>query len=746
MLFELTQLGRQAIATLRVELRLLHPVGPRAGQLLGVAGHVRVLARDLFGLAHRLLHIAFGARRLRPPQLALHLLQPFGGRGRLCSGAGVVARGGLPHGVGGLLHLPRRCGEVGAVLLARQLLELPCRLLGLFGERPLLIAAAAGRLSGRAPALPLEFLLLATRQLLQLLGQRVDLLFGLAALGPRRRLVLVGHLVHFELEQVRQVFRDRSGLSPAAPAARLPAGLHLRLVLFFGLLQVLQCLLLGGHRAVRAPHLQLGFGGFHFGGCERQHLGDLLEGRVGGDQAGVHAAHEPFDLLAQAPLRQRQHDRALAQLLGREPFLFAQHVERAGDDLALLLRQRTHVRATTTAPAAASAGLRGRRLELLAKRPHAQEVHVARGLLAAARVVVVGARVVGHGVARLHAEFFEIERVAGGDLFEARGAAVEGHRLLGAAVHRVDQFETAHAEVVVGAGLDHELLHRRGRGVAAGLGNRHGGRHVREHVDHVLRRGGDHRAVGPLQADAVEAVLVGHEHAGERALGPDREWHLRGLVQRELAGGRGHGRRDRDDHLGAGEHRDVAGVFDDAWFEAGVGGEAVFEVDALRVGQIHDVEREGAGSHTRGLGHELELRVQVEDHAFERAGVALDHRHALERGGVALAHQQHRVVGGEAAQRGGEELVGAARHCAGAGRERDAIRRRRLETRRPREHRRQALTQVGGPEREHRQGEGHGAGRHQAVAPHERLVDAPPGFDLVAALDGRFDELGHERR
>ena len=488
MLFECAQLGREAVAPLRVELRLLHAVGAGADQLLGITGHVGVLTRNLLGLTHRFLHVAFGSRRLRAAQLPLHALEPLRGRGRLSRRTRVVPAGGrLPHRVGGLLHLSRRGGQVGPVLLARQLLELPCRLLGLLGQGALLIAAAAGRLPGRAAPLAFEFLLLAARQFLQLLGQRVHLLFGLRALGPRRRLVLVGHLVHFELEQVRQVFRDRSSLPAAAPAARLPAGLHLHLVLFFGLLQILQGLLLRWQRAVGAPHLQLGFGRLHLSRRERQQVGNLLERRIGGDQARVHAAHEPLDLLAQTPLRQRQHHGTLAQLVGGEGLLLAQHVEGAGDDLALLFRQRAHFGAAAPAPSAAATGLRRGRLEVLAERPHAQEVHVARGLLAAARVVVVGARVVGHRVARLHAEFLEIEGVAGGDLFQAFGAAVERHGLLGTAVHRVDQLETAHAEVVVGARFHHELLDRRGRRVAAGFGNRHRGRHVREHVDHVLR-------------------------------------------------------------------------------------------------------------------------------------------------------------------------------------------------------------------------------------------------------------------
>ena len=57
----------------------------------------------------------------------------------------------------------------------------------------------------RAPALPLGFLLLPARELLQLLGELVDLLVGLLLRRALRRLVLVGHLVDFELEQIGEL-------------------------------------------------------------------------------------------------------------------------------------------------------------------------------------------------------------------------------------------------------------------------------------------------------------------------------------------------------------------------------------------------------------------------------------------------------------------------------------------------------------------------------------------------------------
>ena len=129
--------------------------------------------------------------------------------------------------------------------------------------------------------------------------------------------------------------------------------------------------------------------------------------------------------------------------------------------------------AAAAAAATAAAAHRRRRLEVLAERPDAQEVDVARRPLRPAdRVVVGGARVVGHGVAGLHAELLEIERVAGRHFRRRLAAVEEPNRLLGAAVDRVDQLQVPHREVVVGARLDDELLHRRRVGVAARLRQR----------------------------------------------------------------------------------------------------------------------------------------------------------------------------------------------------------------------------------------------------------------------------------
>ena len=110
----------------------------------------------------------------------------------------------------------------------------------------------------RALAQPLGFLLLAARELLQLLGELVDLLVALLLLCALRGLVLVGHLVHLELEQVGQILGHLALPAAATAAALLALHADLGLVLLLRLLEDLQRLLLEGDRAVRARLLQLG--------------------------------------------------------------------------------------------------------------------------------------------------------------------------------------------------------------------------------------------------------------------------------------------------------------------------------------------------------------------------------------------------------------------------------------------------------------------------------------------------------
>ena len=151
---------------------------------------------------------------------------------------GRIARGRrAAHRVRGLAQLAGRLRKLRPILLARQLFEPARGFLGLFGQRPLLIAAAAALLPAMAaPALRLRFLFLAPSELLQLFHELVDLLIGVLLAGALRRLVLVRHAIELELEQIGQILRHRA--LPAATAATATA-LHadLQLVLLLSLLQ-----------------------------------------------------------------------------------------------------------------------------------------------------------------------------------------------------------------------------------------------------------------------------------------------------------------------------------------------------------------------------------------------------------------------------------------------------------------------------------------------------------------------------
>ena len=304
-------------------------------------GDLLLLARHLLGLPLRVCDVARAARLLRLLQLALRLLQPLERGGRL-RGAHLTAVGRrLPHLVGRLAHLPRGLHQLRPVLLARQLLEPARRFLDLIGELPLAVAAArAALLPGRALPLALGFLLLPPRQLLQLLGELVDLLI---------RLLLLGALRASRTGWPSCRARARTGRRDPRPSGsarrrrrRRPAALHadLDFVLLLGLLQELQRLLLERERAVGLACCSFASAVFISVDCLRQQLRNLLERRILLDQAAVHARDQPFDLLAQLRLRQRDDGRVLAQLVGRHRLAIAVDVERRGDDLALLLRQR----------------------------------------------------------------------------------------------------------------------------------------------------------------------------------------------------------------------------------------------------------------------------------------------------------------------------------------------------------------------------------------------------------------------
>src|SRR5262249_52998077 len=153
--------------------------------------------------------VAVAAAALAALEPLLRLAEPVQRFVRLRAAVARSIRRRAPHRVRRLLELPDRVVDVAALLLARELLQLPRRLLELFGELPLrvrAVTAARRRLSGlQRAALPLDLLLLASGELLQLLDHLVDLLIALLHLGALLHLVLVRELVELELEQVREV-------------------------------------------------------------------------------------------------------------------------------------------------------------------------------------------------------------------------------------------------------------------------------------------------------------------------------------------------------------------------------------------------------------------------------------------------------------------------------------------------------------------------------------------------------------
>ena len=301
-----------------------------------------LLAGDLLGAAHGVVDVAFGAAGLRRaaaaarPAAAARALRPTGRRRPArrwrrrgawrrppAAAAAPTARGrrGSPRATS-----CSSCRAASSACSASSRCELP---------------DAAARLllpGGGAPPLTLGFLFLPARQLLQLLGELVDLLVGLLLRRLLAHLVLVGHAVHFELEQIGEIAVLLLAAATAAAALLLP-DLHLGLVLLLGLLQELQRLLLGRQRRVRRGRLQLRLrpsfiSAIAFGSSSRIFLNDAIAAEPLG-----HLQHQLLDLLAQLRLRQPDDGGVLAQLVGGHRLAIALHVERRGDDLLLLLRQ-----------------------------------------------------------------------------------------------------------------------------------------------------------------------------------------------------------------------------------------------------------------------------------------------------------------------------------------------------------------------------------------------------------------------
>ena len=338
--------------------------------------------------------------------------------------------------------------------------------------------------------------------------------------------------------------------------------------------------------------------------------------------------------------------------------------------------------------------------------------------------------------------------MSGGYLPERAVLAVEQpDGLLGTAVDRIDQIEREEPEVVVGPRLDEHLLDGARRGVAPRLDEHHRRRLIGQHVDGVLRRRRDELAVGPLQVDAVEAILLDHEARRQRAVGRHLQRLPTILVEHEIAAGRRHRRDGPQPDFRVPEHGDVAAVLDDARVESRVGREDVLELELRHVGQVDDVEREPGRLHAGRLDEVVRAGPQIEQQDLEEVGVFHRHqRQRLERRARAAAHEQVDVVGVEPEQPGGDRLVGPARHGGVARQHLDLVRARRLDVADGSQQRGDAVPQVVGAEDEQHHGRGRGGAEQPGRPRQPAALDGAPHVHVAHLRHGRLDQAPHDQR
>ena len=185
------------------------------------------------------------------------------------------------------------------LFFARKTLQPSRRFFSLLGERTLLCAATATTLTlQRSASLTLGFLLLTSRELLQLLQQLVDLAVILLFRRLVGRLVAIGHLVELLLEDLGQLLLHRT-TATTATTTLLTAHADLRLVLFLSLLQNLEGLVLWWQRLIGRCGAQLPFSVLHRRHSLREQFRDFGKRRIALDELTVHAREEPLDLFAQ---------------------------------------------------------------------------------------------------------------------------------------------------------------------------------------------------------------------------------------------------------------------------------------------------------------------------------------------------------------------------------------------------------------------------------------------------------------
>ena len=260
-----------------------------------------------------------------------------------------------------------------------------------------------------------------------------------------------------------------------------------------------------------------------------------------------------------------------------------------------------------------------------------------------------------------------------------------------AAVDRVDQLEILHAEVVFGVRLDEHFLDRRRGGVAARLGDRHRRRLIGQHVDRVLRRRRHALARRRVELDAVEAVLLGLERRRQRAVGRHRQAapsacrRTRICPPRAVIVG-----MTLDPHFGALEHGDVAAVLDLARREPGVGREV--DTRARAAGRTAGRRPSACRSPSarrrprRSTRSARPGRTACLRTCWPRWVLAADQRHALERRPRASCGSSA-TPGRPRSRRACAVIVWSAPRGTRrvAGRDLDAVRRRRLDAARDHE-------------------------------------------------------------
>ena len=134
LLFELADLLLHRTLAVEQLLHLLTVAFSRSAEPAHLVGDLLLFLHDLLGPARGIGDVTFRAARLRPLQLLLRLPQPFQCFRRLRPRCLLAVGGGTAHRVGGLTQLLRRLRQVGAILLARQLLEPSRRFFGLLRQ------------------------------------------------------------------------------------------------------------------------------------------------------------------------------------------------------------------------------------------------------------------------------------------------------------------------------------------------------------------------------------------------------------------------------------------------------------------------------------------------------------------------------------------------------------------------------------------------------------------------------------